>query len=81
MTRKEALKVLMKMRAWRRWGKGEQKEKDMPEMPEQKEVDEAFDVCIEMLSRFSHYLDSNRGRREDMLVCDETIRYENNNNT
>lgn len=53
MTPEEALKVLTKMRAWRRWGKGEQDEKDRPEMPEQKEVDEAFDVCIEMLSGFS----------------------------
>lgn len=53
MTREEALKVLVKMRAWRRWGKGVQNEKDRPEMPEQKEVDEAFDVYIEMLSRVS----------------------------
>lgn len=50
MTKEEALKVLAKMRAWRQWGKGEQDEKDRPEMPEQKEVDEAFDICIEMLS-------------------------------
>ena len=53
MTKEEALKVLIKMRAWRCWGKGEQNEKDRPEMPEQKEVDEAFDVCIEMLSKLS----------------------------
>lgn len=53
MTKEEALKVLVKMRAWRRWGKGEQNEKDMPEMPEPKEVDEAFDVFIETLSQLS----------------------------
>ena len=53
MTKSEALNTLMKMRAWRRWGKGEQNEKDRPEMPEQKEVDDAFDVCIEMLSKSS----------------------------
>ena len=50
MTKEEALKVLIKMRTWRRWNK-EQKEEERPEMPEQKEVDEAFDVCIEMLSK------------------------------
>ena len=49
MTKEEALNTLMKMRAWRAWGK-EQKEEERPEMPEQKEVDEAFDICIEMLS-------------------------------
>ena len=57
MTKEEALKVLVKMRAWRRWGKGEQNEEDMPEMPEQKEVDEALDVYIEVLSQ--HSLPSN----------------------
>jgi hypothetical protein len=50
MTQEEALNTLMKMRAWRAWGK-EQKEEERPEMPEQKEVDEAFDVCIELLQQ------------------------------
>ena len=52
MTKEEALNTLMKMRAWRAWGK-EQKEEERPEMPQQKEVDEAFDVCIELLQQFS----------------------------
>ena len=52
MTQEEALNTLMKMRAWRALCKG-QKEEERSEMPEQKEVDEAFDVCIEMLSRSS----------------------------
>ena len=50
MTQEEALNTLMKMRAWRAWGK-EQKEEERPEMPEQKEVDEAFDLCIELLQQ------------------------------
>ena len=50
MNKEEALNTLMKMRAWRAWGK-EQKEEERPEMPEQKEVDEAFDVCIELLQQ------------------------------
>jgi hypothetical protein len=53
MTKEEALRVLLKMREWRVWGRGEQSEENRPEMPKQKEVDEAFDVCIEILSRFS----------------------------
>ena len=54
------------MRAWRCWGKGEQNEKDRPEMPEQKEVDEAFDVCIEMLSKLS--LPSNLDEAAERIV-------------
>ena len=53
MTKEEALHVLLKMQEWRAWGRGEQSEENRPEMPKQKEVDEAFDVCIEILSRFS----------------------------
>ena len=56
MVKEEALNVLIKMRAWREWGK-EQKEEERPEMPEQKEVDEAFDLCIELLQQ--HSLPSN----------------------
>lgn len=50
MNKEEALNTLMKIRTWRAWGK-EQKEEERPEMPEQKEVDEAFDVCIELLQQ------------------------------
>ena len=55
MTKEEALHVLLKMRKWRAWGRGEQNNENRPEMPEQKEVDNAFDVCIEMLSEFSSF--------------------------
>ena len=75
MKKEEALKVLVKMRAWRRWGKGEQNEKDRPEMPEQKEVDEAFDVCIEMLSQLSQpfNLDEAAEEEADRLFADMKI--------
>ena len=72
MTREEALKVLIKMRAWRRWGKGEQNEEDRPEMPEQKEVDEAFNVCIEMLSRFSLPSNLDEAAREYLREYNES---------